>query len=432
MPVHTQNQPPRLAVHPDGFLVTEEGRPFFYLADTVWMAFANLTVDEWERYLAHRRLQGFNALQISILPVTHDTSMAPDNLDPFLAGPDGNWNFSAYNPAYFDKAERMVEMAVAQGFVPVLGVLWCSYVPGTRCSKGSPVASAMPFDAVEPYAAFAAERFRRFNPIFFISGDTRFESSEEAPYYMAALKTVRKACPAALITMHLHPQGDLPREFIDAVDFYMYQSGHGATTQHQPYTFAEKFAAYPVKRPVLNSEPPYEGHGRVGQRTRFNAFDIRKATWQSLLSGAKMGVAYGAHGVWSGHKRSKTFLNAHRSFEPFTWDEALQLDGAWDVGFAKWLFETYNLFETNPAAIVRNEDKEIRAAAAPDLSTVAVYSPYAFDIELDLDLRGYRCVLIDLTSRRIMTPEVQNGSPTRIGMHRFNADTLFVAVKPSI
>lgn len=75
MPAHTHNQPPRLAVHPDGFLVTEEDRPFFYLADTVWMAFANLTVDEWERYLAHRRLQGFNALQISILPVTHDTSI---------------------------------------------------------------------------------------------------------------------------------------------------------------------------------------------------------------------------------------------------------------------------------------------------------------------------------------------------------------------
>ena len=64
--------------------------------------------------------------------------------------------------------------------------------------------------------------------------------------------------------MHLHPRGDLPRDFMDAVDFYMYQSGHGATDQHQPYTFAEKFAAYPIKRPVLNSEPPYEGHGRVG------------------------------------------------------------------------------------------------------------------------------------------------------------------------
>lgn len=27
--------------------------------------------------------------------------------------------------------------------------------------------------------------------------------------------------------------------------------------------------------------------------TRFRAFDVRKATWQSLLAGAKVGVAYG-------------------------------------------------------------------------------------------------------------------------------------------
>lgn len=426
------DQPPKLTVHPDGYLVTAAGQPFFYLADTVWMAFPNLTLDEWARYLAQRRLQGFNALQISILPVTHDTSMSPQNIDPFLPDADGNWDFSAYNEAYFAKAETMVEMAVDQGFTPVLGVLWCSYAPGTRCSEHSPVASAMPFDAVAPFAAFAAERFKRFNPIFFISGDTRFESPQEAPYYMAALAAVRAVCPDALLTMHLHPQGDLPREFIDAVDFYMYQSGHDANTQHQPYTFAEKFAAYAVKRPVLNSEPPYEGHGRIGTRTRFNAFDIRKATWQSLLSGAKMGITYGAHGVWSCHKRGMNFLNAHRSFEPFTWEEALLLDGSWDVGFARWLFERYNLFATDPTAIVLGEDKEIRAAASADLATIAIYSPYAFDIDVAVDLTGYRCVLIDLATRRVMTPEVQASERSRIGMSRVNADTLFLAVKQPI
>jgi hypothetical protein len=423
------HHPPRLAVHPDGYLVTADGQPFFYLADTVWMAFPNLTLADWARYLSYRRTQGFDALQISILPVTHDTSMAPENVDPFLAGPDGNWDFGAYNEAYFAKAETMVALAVEQGFVPVLGVLWCSYVPGTRCLQHSPIASAMPFTAVTPYAAFAAARFKRFNPIFFISGDTRFESPEEAPYYMAALEAVRRVCPEALLSMHLHPQGDLPRAFMDAVDFYMYQSGHGAADQYQPYTFAEKFATYPVKRPVLNSEPPYEGHGRIGEHTRFDAFDIRRATWQSLLSGAKMGITYGAHGVWSCHQRGMDFLNKGRSFEPFAWDEALLLDGAWDVGFARYIFEAYDLFAAQPAAIVVGEDREVRAAATPERTTVAVYSPYAFDLELALDLTGYRCVLIDLARRRILTPNVRCGVASRVEMPPCNADTLFLAVK---
>ena len=64
--------------------LTKDGKPFFYLADTAWMAFANLPLSDWPRYLAYRKLQGFNALQISILPVTHDTSMSPENIDPFL------------------------------------------------------------------------------------------------------------------------------------------------------------------------------------------------------------------------------------------------------------------------------------------------------------------------------------------------------------
>ncbi len=430
MTAQVATRPQRLSVHADQtYLITEAGNPFFYLADTAWAAFANLSLADWPRYLAYRRMQGFNALQLSILPVTHDTSMSPDNLDPFHKDAAGNWDFAAYNDAYFEKAEIMVQMAVEQGFVPVLGVLWCSYIPETRCSKGSPVASAMPFEQVKPYATFVAERFKPYNPIFFISGDTRFEAEEEAPYYMAALEAVRAVCSDALLTMHLHPEGDLPRTFMDLVDFYMYQSGHGATRQHQPYTFAEKFAAYPVKRPVVNSEPPYEGHGRVGERTRFNAFDVRKASWQSLLAGAKMGVTYGAHGVWSMHRHGMNFLNAQRSFEPHDWDVALTLDGAWDVSFAKWIFETHNLFALEPASIVLNNDPEIRAAASADQTRLAIYSPYAFDIDLDFDLTGYECVQIDLATRRICTPLIQPGPQSRIGMHRFNSDSLFLASK---
>ena len=419
----------RLAVSATQDYLVQDGKPFFYLADTAWMAFSNLPLADWPRYLAYRKRQGFTALQISILPVTHDTSMSPDNIDPFLKDATGNWDFTAYNEVYFAKAEAMVEMAVEQGFVPVLGVLWCNYVPGTWAAKRSPIATTMPLDAATDYASYAAERFKKFDPMFFISGDTAFDSPDEETYYMAALQAVKAVCPDALITMHLSPRADLSRSFVDAVDFYMYQSGHGAKRQDQPYLLAEKFTAYPVKRPVVNSEPPYEGHGRVGEPTRFNAFDIRKATWQSLLSGAKMGVTYGAHGIWMFHRRGMKFLNIQNSFEPYNWDQALMLDGAWDVGFAKWMFETYNFVELDPAPIVLNEDKEIRAAANQERSKVAVYTPYSFDVELDLDLTGYRCVRIDLSSRQIMTPQVESGARSRIAMHSFNGDSLFVAIR---
>lgn len=417
----------RWTVAPTQDHLLKDGKPFFYLADTAWMAFSNLPLIDWPRYLAYRKLQGFTALQISILPITHDTSISPDNIDPFLKDAQGNWDFTQYNEEYFAKAEKMVEMAVEAGFAPVLGVLWCSYVPGTRCSQNSPVASAMPREALVPYATYAAERFKRFDPMFFISGDTQFESPDEEFYYMTALQAVKAVCPDALLSMHLTPRGELSRAFVDAIDFYMYQSGHRAGGQDMPFLLAEKFSRYPVKRPVINSEPPYEGHGRVGERTRFNAFDIRKATWQSLLSGAKAGVTYGSHGVWMFHRPGMTFLNAHRSFEPFAWEVALTLEGGWDVGFARWLFETHNLLALEPAKLVLNDDPEIRAAADADRSKVAIYSPYAFDLDLDLDLSGYRVTLIELASRRVATPLVQPGTPSRIQMHPFNADVLIIA-----
>lgn len=403
---------PQLKVSSDKTHLIKDDKPFFYLADTAWAAFSNLSLDDWAHYLAYRKMQGFNALQISILPITHDSSVGEANIEPFLKtdGDKGDWNFTQYNPDYFDKAVKMVEMAVEKGFVPVLGVLWCSYVPATRCSENSPIASAMPLDCIAPYTRYIAKLFKAYEPIFFISGDTRFESEHEAPYYMTALDAVKQVCPEALLTMHLHPEGEVPEDFCKQIDFYMYQSGHGAQRQDLAYKLAEKFRNYSIKRPVLNSEPCYEGHGRIGENTRFDAFDIRKATWQSLLAGAKMGIAYGGHGIWSFHKEGLRFLNSHRSFEPYDWWDALVLEGSWDMGYAKWLFERYQLFELEPSEILANDDPEICLAASPDVSKIAVYMPYPFSLKINYDLTEYQLIGIDLATRQIVLPEVSIGT----------------------
>jgi hypothetical protein len=422
-------EPTQLKVSPNQrYLVKTDGEPFFYLADTVWAAFPNLPLSYWPDYLAYRRRQGFNALQISILPVAHDASTSEQNLDPFEKDDSGRWDFTRYNNAYFNKAEQMIEMAVAAGFVPVLGVVWKCYVPGTNASRRSPIPTAMPLEAVKTYTEFAARRFKRFNPIFFISGDAEFDSELEESYYMAALEIVRATCPEALITMHLGTGHDLPPSFLEKVDFYMYQSGHRAD-QTTPYTLAQKHYHSPVKRPVVNAEPCYEGHGRVGTRTRFKRFDIRKATWQSLLSGATVGIAYGGHGIWSCHLPGMGFLQPDRKFEPYPWETALQLEGAWDAAYARWLFETYNLFEIEPVDLLAGKDQEVTVSATPGLTKIAIYNPYSYDLNVKLDLSGYRCHLIDLENRQPLIPPVDSGSVSTICMAQFNADSLFLATK---
>ena len=55
---------PRLKVSDGGhFLATEEGKPFFYLADTAWELFHRLDREEAVRYLDNRARLGFNVVQ---------------------------------------------------------------------------------------------------------------------------------------------------------------------------------------------------------------------------------------------------------------------------------------------------------------------------------------------------------------------------------
>src|SRR5215469_8630224 len=45
------------------FLVTEDGKPFFWLGDTAWELFHRLNREEADRYLATRAQQGFTLIQ---------------------------------------------------------------------------------------------------------------------------------------------------------------------------------------------------------------------------------------------------------------------------------------------------------------------------------------------------------------------------------
>lgn len=58
----------RVTVSEDKSTFCRDKKPFFYLADTIWSAFTNITEDEWIYYLKRRKEQGFNVLQINTMP----------------------------------------------------------------------------------------------------------------------------------------------------------------------------------------------------------------------------------------------------------------------------------------------------------------------------------------------------------------------------
>lgn len=411
-------------------------RKFFYFADTCWSAFTNISFEEWKYYLKYRKIQDFNAIQIDLLP-QWDRSETDNYIDPFELLPDGRWDFSKINEKYFERAENMVSMMVEEGIIPALVVLWSSYVPGTWLSemlsqRGS--SFVIPKENLDYYLYYVIERFGKYNPIFIISGDTDFRTEEATEYYLKALKIVKEIAPSSLTTLHLCGGfWQIPTEIINSpyYDFYMYQSCHFKDKQNWAYELAQKFYNMPVKRPIVNGEPCYEGLGSIGsfdKYGRFTRYDVRKAVWQSLLSGAKGGVAYGAHGIWSWEKGLGEYKIIESYAKPYDWRDAIKFSGVYDVSFAKWIFEKFDLFDIEPAnELLINETEEIRISRGKN--KIIIYSPFNTDIKVRLE-EEYEWEGIELAERKPFMPEIRKEKDgLLIKATPFNSDLLFIGYK---
>lgn len=406
------------------------GKPFFYLADTVWSAFTNITMEEWEFYLDKRKNQGFNVLQINTLP-QWDRSMSDIGIYPFATEDGQKFEFAMWNEAYYERAKVMCQMAVDYGFQLALVVLWLNFVPGTWGSKYIDM-NIMPEDFVEKYTQKVYEEFEQFDPIYVISGDTDFDTPEAISYYKTALDKMCELSPDSLKTFHIKRGYDyIPQEFLDKIDFYMFQSGHNVDGQDMAYILAETFYDKYPKKPIINAEPCYEQMGYSRQvYGRFKRFDVRKAAWSSLLSGASAGVTYGAHGVWNWHKvnKLKNPVLGEGFDEPLPWEEALRLMGAWDYGYIRYLFEHYEIEYLQPANdLLENNTKEIRLAKS-DKGIYLLYVPSNTKIVINEDLSDYEVKLLDLAKKNIGYPNMQvENKKTTIEMHRFERDVLIAA-----
>ncbi|EAC5524850.1 DUF4038 domain-containing protein, partial [Listeria monocytogenes] len=58
----------KITVNQNKRTLLRDGQHFFYLADTCWSAFTSIQENDWITYLDKRKEQGFNTLQINVLP----------------------------------------------------------------------------------------------------------------------------------------------------------------------------------------------------------------------------------------------------------------------------------------------------------------------------------------------------------------------------
>jgi hypothetical protein len=420
---------PQLEVDPSGEVLLREGAPVFLLADTLWAAFSRMSMAEWRDTLRLRRRQGFNAVNVSVLPIAHDRTVSSDERSPFVVRSDGTWDLGRLDQQYFSFARAMVEAAIAEDLVPVLVVLWCNYVPNTWGAARTPE-TVLDERQTDRYLSLVLESFADLHPVFCVSGDERFDDELATARYLGALHQVREAAPHCLTTMHSTPDATLPQVLADdwALSYYSFQSGHDVGWQERPQQLAERYRALPAAKPVVSMEPCYEGHGWGGGQGRHDSASVRLASWSGVLSGAGAGLGYAAHGAWSWHRAGEDFNGAHFSGMPFPAARALELPGAWDVGLLRRIVEQHRLFDLRRRDdLLADTTGGARLGMAPAGDRMVLYLPHPFPVEVHADLTGWRLDTWDLSKGRRDDVRLRHGhGVTAFEQPDFLGDALYV------
>lgn len=413
--------PPLKVASDHRHLVTEGGKPFFYLGDTAWELFHRLNREEADLYLTTRAKQGFNVINAVALAefdisVPNAYGELPlEDLDP--ARP---------REAYFQHVDYIVDKAESLGlytaFVPTWGDKW-----NKKWGIGPEIFT--PGNA-RIYGEWLGRRYRDKAVIWTLGGDRPVETDKHRAIIRAMVEGL-KAGDGGRHLMTFHPSGRTnssdywPDE--PWLDFHQFQSGHkGVVSLNFEYN-AKNLALKPLK-PTLDGEPCYEDHpvrGLVKEGEMppiwFDEYSVRRAAWWSVLSGA-CGHVYGDHAVWQFYdgKREPVF------FARTPWPKAIEYPGAVQMGVMRRFLEKLDwqkLRREDTMLVNRLAEMPGMAALATDKSFAVIYCPGSPPDGCTIDFRGLEAASQENLS--ILGYEPTTGKPLKLQIFGGNDDWQF-------
>lgn len=379
-------------------LADQRGAYFLYQADTPWMLFTKLTEAEAKNYIARRKEQGFNALQVMLTGFLGLTNLAGDL--PF-AGVPPEQDFTRPNERFFAHVDRVVAEVQRQGMLLAIAPAWSGC-----CGEGW---AGMEKDGVlKPLNANGAEktrelgrwlgkRYGKFDNLLWILGGDNDPNNARAEIRALGVG-IKDTAPRQLITYHAastHSSTDVwpaDERWLDVSMVYSYFRGFNkAWNKNQPDIYEvshAEFAKLPV-RPFFLGESTYEGeHGDWG-----SAVQARKQAYWCVLGGG-LGHAYGSPN-WN---------------MPTNWREVLELPGANSLQHLRTLLESLPWWKLVP------DVKNVVAVdgrgpfATNDYAVTALADNGAFSLSY-------------LPSKRTLTVDLTKLSGERIAASWFNSRT---------
>lgn len=368
------------------YLEHADGTPFFFLADTVWTGPALSTAADWDTYLKDRKKKGFTAIQFNCV--------SPWRTAPTDAAGRASYSLEGGklvpNEEFFKQLDERLKAVNDAGLLAVPVLAWAH--------KKGDAGFDLTEEQIVTLVKFEVDRYKDANCLFILAGDARYNAMD-AEKWRRIGRAVFAERPGLLVTTH--PTGmNFPwNEWENEkwLTVFGYQSGHGDDANTVKWIHSGPPAEYGKKptRPVINLEPPYEGHNGYQSGKPHSAYSVRRAVYQSLLNGPIAGFTYGGHGVWSWHTKPGEQPTDH----PGTgvakvWSEAIHLPGSEQMGHARKLFESLPWTQLRPAQdlveqLTGKEDslKFVSCAATRDRSVIVVYFPAGAHAKFKFDPR---------------------------------------------
>jgi hypothetical protein len=319
------------------FLVTKDGKPFFWLGDTGWELFHQLNKQDAELYFKKRSEQGFNVIQAVVLAELNGLHTPNANGDLPLLNDDP----TKPNEPYFKYVDTLIDLAAKYNLYIALLPTWGDKVFKNAWGKGPEIFNT---DNAFTYGKWIAARYKNKTNIIWIVGGDRSprDNSQEVPIWRAMAKGITEGVGAAnnaLMTFHPQPDGTSSSsqwfQQDEWLDVNMLQTGHCRDTPVWEM-ISDDYNKTPTK-PVVNGENIYEEMPvcfNAKELGYANAYDVRKAAYLSVFAGA-LGHTYGCGPViWFSEKTDKLFAAFH------TWREALDLPAANEMKYLKALIES--------------------------------------------------------------------------------------------
>jgi hypothetical protein len=397
------------------FLVTQEGKPFFYLADTAWGLF-NMTREDIDLYLQDRAGKKFDVIQAVAANYTGLDRPNPYGAPVFTQGTAADPGLKP-NPEYFRNVDYAVDRANTLGMYVAIVAIWGKTYVNEKHSV---------FDAAAAYSygRFLGSRYRDRGVLFVLGGDWYPEGTEAI---WRAMAEGLKAGDGGVHLKTFHPTGiqSSSRWFQnDAwLDFNMVQSRHIVLNRSYEI-IAQDWARTPPK-PVVDGESTYEGI--VDDLVTYapgvpliQARDVRRVAYCAVFAGAA-GCAYGSQGVWNYSSPAPGAPPSSRrvyGMPPVSLPEGLARPAGSQLQYLRALIESRPMLTRIPDEwLVVNDPlsttERIQGTRAADGSYIFVYTSTGRPVRVRLRDKIYD--ILSGRSYRAWWFDPRNGAATLIG-----------------